>query len=135
MPRKEEYWANPEKHKKANREYAKLHPEKVKEGQKRFYEKHPEKRKEYRIRYKGRYKGRYNEYQREYYLKNRERLLKLGRINYLAHQNIPLSLKCDNCGSTENLDRHHQDYSKPLEVRTLCRSCHKKEHYINQPSF
>lgn len=31
---------------------------------------------------------------------------------------------CEVCGSKENLELHHPDYSKPLEVITLCRKCH-----------
>ncbi|KKM62596.1 hypothetical protein LCGC14_1520140, partial [marine sediment metagenome] len=34
---------------------------------------------------------------------------------------------CELCGK-EISDRHHDDYSKPEEVRRLCRSCHIKHH-------
>lgn len=36
---------------------------------------------------------------------------------------------CQKCGCPSEgraLDGHHEDYSKPLEVIWLCRSCHKK---------
>jgi hypothetical protein len=36
---------------------------------------------------------------------------------------------CEVCGSTENLERHHEDYSKPSDVKVLCTSCHKKLHH------
>ncbi len=31
---------------------------------------------------------------------------------------------CEVCGTWDNLERHHDDYSKPLEVRWLCRTHH-----------
>ena len=34
---------------------------------------------------------------------------------------------CELCGTTIKVDSHHEDYSKPLDVRWLCESCHAKE--------
>lgn len=34
---------------------------------------------------------------------------------------------CQTCGATVT-EAHHPDYSKPLEVQWLCRSCHSKVH-------
>jgi hypothetical protein len=31
-------------------------------------------------------------------------------------------------GATENLQRHHWRYDKPLMVNTLCSTCHKIQH-------
>jgi len=50
-----------------------------------------------------------------------------SKAQILARANIPLGSKCEECGSTENLERHHPDYSKPLETQTLCRACHLKK--------
>jgi len=34
---------------------------------------------------------------------------------------------CERCGAI-NAEMHHDDYSKPLDVRFLCRPCHLAEH-------
>lgn len=35
---------------------------------------------------------------------------------------------CSRCPSSKPIDAHHDDYSAPLAVRWLCRSCHMKWH-------
>lgn len=37
------------------------------------------------------------------------------------------SRQCRECGSQDS-QKHHADYSKPLEVEWLCRDCHEKLH-------
>jgi hypothetical protein len=36
---------------------------------------------------------------------------------------------CSNCGTDKNVQGHHVDYTKPLEVAWLCRSCHSSLHH------
>ena len=36
---------------------------------------------------------------------------------------------CETCGEIA-VEAHHADYSKPLEVRWLCRSCHRRYHAV-----
>lgn len=35
---------------------------------------------------------------------------------------------CEVCGATK-VDAHHDDYSRPLDVRWLCRGHHRRLHY------
>ena len=41
------------------------------------------------------------------------------------------SSECETCGSTFAIHGHHDDYSKPLEVRWLCATCHHQWHAKN----
>jgi hypothetical protein len=40
---------------------------------------------------------------------------------------MPKDQLCEECRVVPAIDRHHPDYSKPLEVVFLCRSCHIKQ--------
>jgi Bacillus phage endonuclease len=35
---------------------------------------------------------------------------------------------CSKCRRKSRVQGHHTDYSKPLEIVWLCRSCHRAEH-------
>lgn len=78
------------------------------------------------------------EYYRAWYLKNG-----LARIpeQGLAHQQVAAAIKrgeltrpevCG-CGNSGPIHGHHPDYSKPLEVIWLCRSCHRQLHPGDNP--
>ena len=54
-----------------------------------------------------------------------------------AHNVVMMALKsgqlirptiCESCGESRSLDAHHDDYLRPLDVRWLCRACHRNHH-------
>jgi hypothetical protein len=55
-----------------------------------------------------------------------------NRLKYAARQACICAIRtgelvrqsCELCGSTEKTDAHHDDYSRPLDVRWFCRPCH-----------
>lgn len=55
------------------------------------------------------------------------------RVAYNAFRRGELKrLPCETCGTTKNLHAHHDDYSKPLEVRWLCADHHREHHKIKR---
>lgn len=39
-----------------------------------------------------------------------------------------IPLPCELCGSRQNVEAHHDDYARPLDVRWLCKRHHKQHH-------
>ena len=67
---------------------------------------------------------------------NRYRSIPKNREKHNARQRVFNALRdgrlnkesCEVCGE-ENSQAHHEDYSKPLEVKWLCRKHHMAVHY------
>ena len=55
------------------------------------------------------------------------------RFNIYTKTNRKIMTKptCEICNSTENLQKHHWRYDKPLLVNTLCKECHSIQHVKN----
>ena len=72
----------------------------------------------------------------EYLKKYRE----TNKIKYAAHCLVNNAIRdnrlekrssCEKCGKSKNIHAHHDDYTKPLDVRWLCPPCHFKWHKKN----
>lgn len=61
----------------------------------------------------------------EYQLKSAARNMVLAAIKMGTIEKGP----CNACGATEEVQAHHADYARPLEVEWLCRPCHQKHHH------
>lgn len=63
-----------------------------------------------------------------------------ARLKYIARSYARVYLKrgllteqpCEGCGG-EEVEIHHDDYSKPLQVRWMCRKCHLAHHREHGP--
>jgi len=54
-----------------------------------------------------------------------------GKVGYALKTNsIQRPKNCTNCLAKKELDAHHPDYSRPLDVVWLCRQCHADVHRI-----
>jgi len=60
--------------------------------------------------------------------KHRERHPERYRARWMADRYIKLEGLCQDCGKVPATKRHHDDYSKPLEVDLLCHDCHAERH-------
>jgi ribosomal protein S27AE len=68
-----------------------------------------------------------------------------NRIKYAAHILVSNAIRsgrlikqdrCSECGESESMIHgHHDDYTKPLEVRWLCARCHNAWHKRNGAGF
>lgn len=48
----------------------------------------------------------------------------------VASKKLIKPTKCEDCNNTKNIQGHHKDYNKPLEVLWLCTSCHAAKHKV-----
>jgi len=55
--------------------------------------------------------------------------------NAVKYGLIRRECKCSECESEYKVEAHHDDYSKPMEIRWLCELCHKQWHRENKPKY
>jgi hypothetical protein len=64
------------------------------------------------------------QWKKKYALNNPEKVKARNLAKY--HIQIPENQICEECGINKATDRHHEDYSKPLEVKFVCHQCNNK---------
>lgn len=96
----------------------------------REYRRRPEVRERQRIQCRARYRlnpQRYYEYARRWALNHRTEYNAEHTLGYAIKTGKIVSQPCEVCGDP-HADAHHDDYSKPYEVRWLCRRHHREAH-------
>ncbi len=77
------------------------------------------------------YQKKYREQNKKYFRKKDKERYKKFPERLFARNKARVVLKkknCKKCNATKNLEKHHPDYSKPLFIITICKSCHNKIH-------
>jgi hypothetical protein len=72
---------------------------------------------------------KHNEVFKKYCIEHPEKVKAVDAANNAMRSGVIKKLPCVVCGTTERLEKHHSDYSKPLEVVFLCSVHHKAVHY------
>lgn len=73
-----------------------------------------------------------NEYVRKYRRENATKYAAHNAVNNaLRDGKLQKPDKCEACGKSGTVHGHHDDYSKPMEVRWLCAGCHRQWHVEN----
>lgn len=111
-----------------SREYYSNNKLKCKERNKKYYKEHP---------------GMHAQSNRKYYQKNKDNLLAITKLKNTTNQSayhariasyhaiergILKRQPCETCGTIIDIQGHHDDYLKPLEIRWLCRKHHQELH-------
>ena|SRR3990167_2989851 len=93
-------------------------------AQKRYHKKYPERIREVHRKWREKNREHFNELmlknKKKYELKWKARSLAWNKIK------IPLNTLCSICHKNYAKERHHPDYSKPLDVLFVCKKCHER---------
>ena len=112
-----------------SREYSKKYHSLHKREGKLYAEKHKVHIKKYKHKWylkkknDNEFKRKQKETSHKWYLNNPE---KCKAHNKARQIKIPKGYLCEKCKKNKATEKHHKDYSKPLEVDFLCNKCHNK---------
>jgi hypothetical protein len=65
-------------------------------------------------------------------IEQRRRMTVRAYANTYKRRGWLVQTACEKCGDPDT-QMHHVDYSRPLDVRWLCRPCHRGEHATVKP--
>ena len=106
--------------KKCYNEYMKNWRENNSSYHRKWKEKNPNYMKEWWVNHQ----GYLNKWMKKNNFKERyKEIIEAGRIANKSIK-IPNGYKCEVCNKNLAINRHHEDYSKPLQVILCCKSCH-----------
>jgi hypothetical protein len=115
----------PEYHREKRKNYLAKNREKVAEQRRNLYHRNRDRELERQVKWR---EGNPDKWKNSYKLSKEKYIEKYKArkfLNYaIEYKLITKPNLCERCGIEENLDGHHEDYSKPLEVLWVCKKCH-----------
>lgn len=116
---------------KSQKEYYKKNKNKIRDNVRERNQK-PENKVKNRIRamkWANRNKDKLSHYSGQYKKKNPEKANAHQYVMWALRLNVLSKPEnCERCKLKVRLEAHHEDYSKPLEIKWLCKICHMHEH-------
>ena len=113
------------------RAWRKRYPEKAKEQDRKKHLRYAERRNVYSKKYyevhkkQQAFKETRNKRSLVYYYNNPDKARCRRKLSYAVKiGKVIRGDKCFICGSTQNIEGHHEDYTKPYEVKWVCKGCH-----------
>lgn len=89
---------------------------------------HPKEQVEYAREYRRKNKDKVLAESRAYYYANPDKVAAHRKVNHAIRDGKLLKEPCEVCGTTVNVQAHHDDYSKELEITWLCSRHHTALH-------
>lgn len=128
------YWSKPEnreRKRQKDKRYYERHKEEILKRTKEYQKNHQEQRKETLKRYYHNHKDSESARQKEYIENNHKKYLAHRAVRSAVLKGVLDHQPCSVCGEIK-AEAHHDDYSKPLEVKWLCHKCHMMWHSQNK---
>jgi hypothetical protein len=118
---------HPEITRESNRKYREKSRDKIREYNHRFALEHPDANKKKAIKYRENNRDKYILAIKKWGSENQEKRDAHTKLNNAIRNGVVLRPDTCQCGNPSP-EGHHEDYSKPLMVVWLCRSCHQRLH-------